>query len=380
MKRIAILGSSGSIGTQALDVIKAHSDQFKLVAMAVGSNIECAIEQVNMFKPAIVSVGSKQLAEELKLHIPSETKVTYGPEGLLEVATHSEVDVLLTAVVGSVGLAPTLAAIKTKKNIAIANKETLVSAGQIVMETAKQNNVSILPVDSEHSAIFQCLQGERIDQVDEITLTASGGSFRDKSRAELKGVTVRDALNHPNWSMGSKITIDSASMMNKGFEVIEAYWLFQIPYDKINVILHQESIIHSMVRFKDQSIMAQLGSPDMRVPIQYALSYPDRIQSHSKRLDLVEVGKLHFRELDFKRYPCLQMAYDAGREGGTMPTVLNAANEIAVSRFLQSEISFLQIENIIYKMLEQHNTINHPSLEEIFETDLWAREVARSII
>jgi 1-deoxy-D-xylulose-5-phosphate reductoisomerase len=379
MKHIAILGSTGSIGSQTLEVIQEHPDKFKLIAIAAGSNVKKIIEQCRLFKPNLVSVASKEIAEQVRSYLPFGTAITYGTEGLLEVATHPQVDILLTAVVGSVGLRPTLAAIEAGKTIAIANKETLVSAGHLVLQKAKQHNVPLLPVDSEHSAIFQCLQGEDFRAVEEIILTASGGSFRNKEREELKNVTVAEALKHPNWSMGAKITIDSATMMNKGLEVIEAHWLFDLPFDKIKVILHEESIIHSMVVFQDHAVMAQLGTPDMKVPIQYALSYPNRLPSSSQKLNLVEIGKLHFRELRYERYPCVQMAYEAGILGGTMTTVLNAANEVAVARFLGNEISFLQIEDVIYKTLEQHNYIVTPSLQEIEEVDVWARKIAHTV-
>lgn len=379
MKNIAILGSTGSIGTQTIEVIEAHPDQFKLVAIAAGSNIPLIIEQVNRLKPELVSVGSKEVAEQVKIHIPSQIKLFYGAEGLVEVATYPSADILVTGIMGSIGLKPTLAAIAEGKTIALANKETLVSAGKLVMDKIREHNTILLPVDSEHSAIFQCLQGENKEQLEELILTASGGSFRHKTREELIQVSLADALNHPNWSMGAKITIDSATMMNKGLEVIEAHWLFDLPFEQIKVLLHEESIIHSMVQFRDSAIMAQLGTPDIRVPIQYALSYPDRLTLQSERLNLAQVGKLHFREMDFKRYPCLQMAYDAGKIGGTMPTVLNAANEIAVARFLQSEISFLHIEKVINLTMEQHSATLQPTLEEIEEVDQWARRTAMSI-
>ncbi|MDQ0337296.1 1-deoxy-D-xylulose-5-phosphate reductoisomerase [Caldalkalibacillus uzonensis] len=379
MKNIAVLGSTGSIGRQTLEVIASHPGSFRLVAMAAGTNADLIIEQANKFQPALVSVSTKELAERVKIHIPAHTKVVYGLEGLIEVATHEDVHTLVTAVVGSIGLKPTLAAIEQGKQIALANKETLVTAGQIVMELAAKHQVSILPVDSEHSAIFQCLQGENKSQVEKIILTASGGSFRHKSREELVNVSLEDALKHPNWSMGPKVTIDSATMMNKGLEVIEAHWLFSMPYDNIEVLLHDESIIHSMVVFQDSAVMAQLGTPDMRVPIQYALTYPERYPFFTPRLDLAQVGCLHFREADFNRYPCLRLAFEAGKTGGTMPTVLNAANEIAVTQFLRSEISFLDIEKVIEETMNQHEPIANPTLEEIEEVDRWARERAKSI-
>jgi 1-deoxy-D-xylulose-5-phosphate reductoisomerase len=284
-------------------------------------------------------------------------------------------------VLGSVGLNPTLQAIETGKVIAIANKETLVTAGHLVMDAVRKNNVILLPVDSEHSAIFQALQGEKHKNIERLILTASGGSFRDRSRAELENVTVKDALNHPNWSMGAKITIDSATMMNKGLEVIEAHWLFDMPYEKIDVLLHKESIIHSMVEFHDSSIIAQLGTPDMRVPIQYALTYPERAQLPSaKRLDLAQIGKLHFQEMDQDRFRCLRFAYHAGKEGGTMPTALNAANEVAVAAFLEGKIRFLQIEDLIEKAIHAHQTMAHPSLTDIQEVDKETRQYVRSLL
>lgn len=379
MKRIAVLGSTGSVGTQTLDVIRLHPDHFTLVALAAGSNVERTIEQINEFRPQMVSVFSKEIAEQIKLHCPAQVSVTYGEEGLVEVASHPEADVVVTAVVGSVGLKPTLAAIEAGKTIALANKETLVTAGRIVMEHAKRYNVNILPVDSEHSAIFQCLQGENRNRLDKIMITASGGSLRHKNRAELVDVSVAEVLNHPNWSMGAKITVDSATMMNKGLEVIEAHWLFDVPFNQIEVLLHDESIIHSMVLFEDGAVMAQLGTPDLRLPIQYALTYPDRMSLPGQRLDLAEIGKLHFKPMDFDRFPCLQMAYLAGQTGGTMPTVLNAANEIGVKRFLEGEISFLDIEKIIATVMEQHHVLAQPTLEEIHETDQWARGLALAI-
>ncbi|CAM4021679.1 1-deoxy-D-xylulose 5-phosphate reductoisomerase [Bacillus manliponensis] len=373
MKNISLLGASGSIGTQTLDVLRAHQDQFRLVAFSVGRNIDFAVKVIQEFSPDLVSV--QQEADVVKLQaVSGNTKVVYGSEGLLAVALHSKAEIVVNAVVGSVGLLPTLRAIEAKKTIAIANKETLVTAGHLVMEAAKQHGVPLLPVDSEHSAIFQCLNGEKQSQIDRLILTASGGSFRDKTREELHHVTVEDALRHPNWSMGSKITIDSATMMNKGLEVIEAHWLFNIPYEKIDVVLHKESIIHSMVEFRDSSVMAQLGSPDMRVPIQYALTYPDRFTlSNSKPLNLWEFGTLHFEKMDMDRFRCLRFAYEAGKTGGSMPTVMNAANEAAVEAFLQRKIGFLAVEDLIEKAMHHHNVISRPSLEDIQEIDVATR-------
>jgi 1-deoxy-D-xylulose-5-phosphate reductoisomerase len=380
LKWISLLGATGSIGQQTLDVISQHSSEFKLAAMSVGRNIPLARKLISEYRPELVATLEKEGYETLKAEFP-EIRFTYGEEGLTEVAIYQKSTILVNAVLGSVGLYPTLQAIEAKKIIAIANKETLVTAGHIVMEAAKRNNVQILPVDSEHSAIFQALQGEYPKNIERLILTASGGSFRDKSRSELENVTVKEALNHPNWSMGAKITIDSATMMNKGLEVIEAHWLFSIAYDKISVLLHKESIIHSMIEFHDSSIMAQLGTPDMRVPIQYALSYPDRLPLHtSKRLNLAEIGTLHFQEMDFNRFRCLSFAYEAGKKGGTLPAVLNAANEIAVARFLEGEIRFLEIEELIEKALLKHNVVANPSLSIIQEVDKETRKFVSSLI
>ncbi|WP_096154606.1 MULTISPECIES: 1-deoxy-D-xylulose-5-phosphate reductoisomerase [Bacillus] len=382
MKRISLLGASGSIGTQTLDVIRQHREQFQLVAFSVGKNIQFAEEVIGEFSPKLVSVQSKEDMESLKSTVSNiNIHFTYGEEGNIEVATYSESDTLVNAVSGSVGLIPTLQAIECGKTIALANKETLVTAGHLVMEAAEKHGVSIIPVDSEHSAIYQCLQGENDKNIESIIITASGGSFRDKTRDELKNVTVKEALNHPNWSMGATITIDSATMMNKGLEVIEAHWLFQLPYEKIEVVLHRESIIHSMVEFQDTSVMAQLGTPDMRVPIQYALTFPDRLpHKGGKRLNLVELGKLHFEKADFERYRSLQFAYEAGKVGGTLTTVLNAANEVARVAFLQGEISFLMIEDLIEQALEKHSSISHPNLDVIKTVDSETRQFVRSLI
>lgn len=380
MKHISLMGATGSIGTQTLDVIKAHPESFRLAAISIGRNLELARKIITEFQPELVAVAEKSGAEVLKAEFPG-ISFTYGQQGLTEVAVFHKADVLVNAVMGSVGLQPTLQAINERKTIAIANKETLVTAGHLVMEAAKRKEVALLPVDSEHSAIFQALQGEREKNIERLIITASGGSFRDRTRAELENVTVTEALNHPNWSMGAKITIDSATMMNKGLEVIEAHWLFSMDYDKIDVLLHKESIIHSMIEFHDSSVMAQLGTPDMRVPIQYALTYPDRLPlASSKRLNLAEVGKLHFKEMDFARYHCLQLAFDAGRLGGSMPAVLNAANEIAVAAFLDGKISFLQIEDCIEKAMTNHKNMQLPTLEDIQAADEEARSFVHAIV
>lgn len=373
MKKLAILGSTGSIGTQTLDVVRAHPEAFEVEGLAAGNNIELLIQQVLEFKPSKVSVGSKESAEQIKQQLPSHIEVFYGEQGLIEIAAGTDADTVVTAVMGSMGLPSTLAAIDAGKTIGLANKETLVTAGHLVTARARQKGVQLLPIDSEHSALFQCLNGEPRERIHQLTLTASGGSFRDRTREQLKHVTVADALKHPNWSMGSKITIDSATMANKGLEVIEAHWLFDMPYDQISVLLHPESIIHSFVEFVDTSIIAQLGNPDMRVPIQYALTYPDRQQAPSSRLSLAQIGQLNFREMDYDRFPCLSMAFEAGRLGGTAPTVFNAANEIAVSRFLNGEIPFLLIEDIIADALQQHQVIANPELEVIYATDAQTR-------
>ncbi|PKR87090.1 1-deoxy-D-xylulose-5-phosphate reductoisomerase [Heyndrickxia camelliae] len=381
MKNISLLGATGSIGTQTLDVIRTHPDKFRLVALSVGKNIELARKIISEFNPELVSVQSKEDYDQLKLELGAATKISYGEDGLVEVAVYEKSDILVNAVLGSVGLFPTLQAIKAHKVIAIANKETLVTAGHLVMEEAKRQQVLLLPVDSEHSAIFQCLQGEHDKDIERLIITASGGSFRDKKREELVGVTVKDALSHPNWSMGAKITIDSATMMNKGLEVIEAHWLFNLPFEKIDVLQHRESIIHSMVEFQDGSVKAQLGTPDMRVPIQYALSYPNRITlTSSERLDLAKIGMLHFEPMDLDRFYALKLSYEAGKIGGTMPTVLNAANEVAVGAFLNERISFLQIDQLVEKALEKHNVIKHPDLDTIRSVDLETREYINSLL
>lgn len=381
MKYISLLGATGSIGQQTLDVIRHHREHFQLVAMSFGQNIELGLKAIHEFQPELVAVQSKEVYEKIRHESPSNVTIKYNDEALIEVATYEKADILVNAVIGSVGLVPTLHAIEAKKNIAIANKETLVTAGHIVTEYAKRNQVQLLPVDSEHSAIFQCLQGETEKNIERLILTASGGSFRDQSREELKDVTVEQALNHPNWSMGAKITIDSATMMNKGLEVIEAHWLFSMPYEQIDVLLHKESIIHSMVEFHDGSVIAQLGTPDMKVPIQFALTYPERLPlSITERLNLAQIGTLHFSQVNFDRFRCLKFAYDSGKIGGTMTTVLNAANEVAVQAFLEGRISFLAIEDLIEQALNQHQVIQNPSLEEILQVDQMTRAYVQSLI
>lgn len=379
MKKIILLGATGSIGVQTADIIREHPEQFSLIGFSSGKNMEITRKFILEFHPEIVCVQLADDAEQLQKEFP-KTQFTHGHQGLIEAATY-DADVLVNAVIGSVGLEPTLEAIKLGRTIAIANKETLVTAGHLVMQSAKQYGAEILPVDSEHSALFQALNGEKLEQASRLILTASGGSFRDKTRGELKNVTVEDALNHPNWSMGSKITIDSATMLNKGLEVIEAHVLFDFAYDDINVLLHRESIIHSMVEFRDTSVMAQLGTPDMRVPIQYALSYPDRLpRANAKRLDLAEIAQLNFREMDYDRFRALKLAFDAGREGGTMTTVLNAANEQAVAMFLNRQIGFLQIEEFIERAMEGHTSIAAPDLETILAVDSQTRKTVENML
>ncbi|KKI92602.1 1-deoxy-D-xylulose 5-phosphate reductoisomerase [Bacillus sp. SA1-12] len=382
MKKISLLGATGSIGIQTLDVIEEHQEQFKLIAMSFGSNYQSGREIIKKFKPEFVAVKDKETYETLLQEFSNaDVKFGYGQDALIEAAIYDGVECLVNAVVGSVGLVPTLKAIENNITVALANKETLVTAGHLVTEHAKKYNVDLLPVDSEHSAIFQCLQGENPKAIERLIVTASGGSFRDKKREELVGVTVEQALNHPNWSMGAKITIDSATMMNKGLEVIEAHWLFNIPYEKIDVLLHKESIIHSLVEFQDSSVLAQLGTPDMRVPIQYALTYPERLPfNKAKRLELWEIGKLHFEKADFNRFRCLKFAFESGKIGGTMPTVLNAANEVAVAAFLQGHLSFLQIEDCIERAMDHHENIADPCLEQIQEVDQLTRNFVQTLI
>ncbi|WP_088108252.1 1-deoxy-D-xylulose-5-phosphate reductoisomerase [Tyzzerella sp. An114] len=376
MNNISILGSTGSIGTQALDVVRAvKGDDIKVHGITGNNNIDLLEKQALEFKPEIVAVMDEEKSIELKKRLKSENiKVLGGMEGLIKVATMENVETVLTSVVGNVGLEPTLEAIKSNKNIALANKETLVSAGELVMRTAMGKGIKILPVDSEHSAIFQCLQGKHDNNIYKILLTASGGSFRGKTIDELKNVTVDDALKHPNWVMGRKITIDSATLMNKGLEVIEAVWLFNVNVNQIQVLVHPQSIIHSAVEFEDGAVIAQLGAPDMRLPIQYALLYPKRVDTNLPRLDLFEHNNLTFEKPDMDTFKCLSLAFRAINEGGTMPAVMNAANEVAVERFLNREISFLQIPELIEKTMNSYSPVYNYDLKTVLEADKWARE------
>ncbi|MCP3682554.1 MAG: 1-deoxy-D-xylulose-5-phosphate reductoisomerase [bacterium] len=371
MKSISILGSTGSVGTQTLDVIKRLG--FKVSGLTANSNTELLEKQIAEFKPELVAVMDKQKAEELEKK--TGISVLSGIEGLNKVASMDSADYVVTSVVGSVGLIPTLEAIKAGKRICLANKETLVTAGDIVMNAAEKNNVEILPVDSEHSAIFQCLRGENTKEAKRIILTASGGPFRSKTKEELQNVTVEQALNHPTWNMGSKITIDSSTLMNKGFEVIEAHHLFGMDYEKIDTVVHPQSIVHSMVEFFDSSIIAHLGMQDMRVPIQFALTYPHRSPSEFPRLDPTEKS-LTFEKTDMERFPCIYYAYEAGKIGGTMPAVLNAANEIAVKNFLAKKISYLDIPATIKTVMDAHKLVKNPELNDVVEADAWARKEA----
>ena len=354
MKKIAILGSTGSIGTQTLEVVRENGD-IEVLGLAAGSNIKVLEEQIREFHPQIVAVWSEEKAEELRVNVAdTDTQIVAGMDGLLEVATMNDTEILVTAVVGMIGIRPTIEAIKAEKDIALANKETLVTAGHIIMPLAKKMGVSILPVDSEHSAIFQSLQGNRHGAVHKILLPASGGPFRGKKSEELMEIKVEDALKHPNWSMGRKITIDSSTMVNKGLEVIEAKWLFDVDVDRVQVVVQPQSIIHSMVEYVDGAIIAELGTPDMKLPIQYALYYPERRFLPGDRVDFWTLGKLEFEKPDTDTFYGLELAYEAGRKGGSLPTVFNAANELAVSKFLNREIKYLEITEIIEDCMKAH--------------------------
>ena len=369
MKTIAVLGSTGSIGTQTLEVARANGD-LKIAALAAGRNVKLLESQIREFSPRVVAVWEEKAARELKTAISDlDVKIVTGMDGLIEISTLPEVEVLVTAIVGMIGIRPTVEAIKAGKDIALANKETLVTAGHIIMPLAKEHGVKILPVDSEHSAIFQSLNGEQHGQIDKLLITASGGPFRGRKRADLEQVKVEDALKHPNWAMGQKITIDSATLVNKGLEVMEAKWLFQVDLDQIEVVVQPQSVIHSMVQFVDGAVIAQLGTPDMKLPIQYALYYPDRRYLAGERLDFAKLGQITFEKPDMETFLGLPLALKASREGGSMPTVFNAANERAVSKFLHREIGFTDIYQIIIESMEQHKSIQQPTIEEILDTE-----------
>jgi len=378
MKHVTILGSTGSIGRSALEVISRCPDRFKIVGLTAGNNVELLEEQVKAFKPETVAVADE--AEALKLENKLGAKVLFGERGISEVASYDKADFVLSAIIGFAGLFPTLSAVRAGKTIGLANKESLVVAGEIVINAAVKSGAKIIPVDSEHSAIFQCIEGRSRESIKKIVITASGGPFLGKSRHELSRVTMEDALKHPNWDMGRKITIDSATLMNKGLEVIEAHRLFGFSPDEIDVLVHPQSIIHSMVELKDRSIIAQLSVPDMKGPIAYALSYPERLDDPMPYLDLSAVGKLTFQKPDTESFPCLLYAYDAMKEGGTMPAVLNAANEIAVAAFLRKEIGFNDIPAIIQSTMNAHKRQEAVELDSVIEADKWAREEAKKIV
>lgn len=369
MKQIAILGSTGSIGTQTLEVVRENED-IQVLAMAAGNNITLLEQQIREFHPKLVAVWSEEKEKELRDRIKdTKTEVMWGMDGLIAVSVYKDVEILVTAIVGMIGIRPTIEAIKAGKHIALANKETLVTAGHIIMPLAKEYGVSILPVDSEHSAIFQSLQGNEHKSIHKILLTASGGPFRGKKEEDLLNIKVEDALKHPNWTMGQKITIDSSTMINKGLEVIEAKWLFDVDVDQVQVVVQPQSIIHSMVEYVDGAIMAELGTPDMKLPIQYALYYPERRYLPGDRLDFWSLGKIDFEKPDMKTFYGLELAYEAGRKGGSLPTVFNAANELAVSKFLNREIKYLEIMEIVEDCMRAHRNIENPTLQQILDTE-----------
>jgi len=371
--RIHLLGATGSIGLQTLEIVRKDPTHFQIVTMTCYKNIDKLSVLIDEFHPLYVSVYTKQDSQSLQQRYP-DLEIGYGEEGLIRAATYGENAMVVNAVVGSAGLAPTVAAIKKGFDIALANKETLVIGGEIITPLLKKYDVTLLPIDSEHSAIFQCLQGEDKEKIKRLIITASGGSFRNYKRTELKNVSIDDALAHPNWSMGSKITIDSATMMNKGFEIIEAHYLFHVPYEQIEPLLHRESIIHSMVEFVDTSVIAQLGLPDMKIPIAYALYYPERLPFEGKSLNLAKVGNLHFEDLDFERYPLIHLAIEAGKAKGLMPATLNAANETAVALFLDGKIAFLDIERLIVEALEHFPQDKDITLDKILNRDKIVKE------
>ncbi len=375
MKNIAILGSTGSIGRSTLDVIAQNRDRFRVTALAAGSNIDLFEKQIRIFGPGLVAVADKEAASALQKRVKG-VEILAGEEGINRVAADAEADFVISAIVGSAGLLPTITAIQAGKTVGIANKEALVMAGDIVMREAKKNKVKILPVDSEHSAVAQCIEGQNRSEIRRIILTASGGPFVNKTKKDLQHMRAKDALKHPNWSMGRKITIDSATLMNKGLEVIEACWLFDVPPEKVEVLIHPQSIIHSLVEFKDRSCLAQMSMPDMRGPISYALSYPERIDEPIPGLELEKIGSLTFGKPDHDMFPCLLYAYEAIKTGGTAPAVLNAANEIAVHAFLDDALGFNDIPVVIKKTVESHAVNTVPDLADVLEADRWARERA----
>lgn len=381
MKRLAILGSTGSIGVSTLEIVSEHPERFQVVALTAGKNLALLEEQINRFRPDLVAVPDQENARRLKERLGDNgPRVLYGTEGLIACAVESPADMVVSAIVGAAGLEPTLAAIQSGRDVALANKETLVIAGELVMAAAAKSGCRIFPVDSEHSAIFQSLEGHRKVDVRRLILTASGGPFRSWSLDDLQEVTPQDALAHPNWTMGRKITIDSATMMNKGLEVIEAHWLFDIPVDNIAVHIHPESIVHSLVEYVDGALLAQLGIPDMKTPIAYAMTYPERLPLDLPALDLCRLGQLHFAAPDSQCFPCLGLAYDAIRSGGTTPAVLNAANELAVDAFLHERIGFLDIPRVIGTVVAKHKNSSASDLEQILAADNWARLTAQDVV
>ncbi|WJI26321.1 1-deoxy-D-xylulose-5-phosphate reductoisomerase [Thermosynechococcus sp. B1] len=384
MKALTLLGSTGSIGTQTLDIVAQYPDRFRVVGLAAGRNLERLIPQIRQFQPEIVSIADAKQLPELEAalaDLPQKPQLVAGESGIATVAAYGDADVVVTGIVGCAGLVPTIAAIKAGKDIALANKETLIAGAPVVLPLLQEYGVKLLPADSEHSAIFQCLQGVPEGGLRKIILTASGGAFRDWPVEKLPQVTVADALKHPNWSMGPKITVDSATLMNKGLEVIEAHYLFGMDYDNIEIVIHPQSIIHSLIELQDTSVLAQLGWPDMRLPLLYALSWPERIPTNWSSLDLVKAGDLTFRSPDHQKYPCMGLAYAAGRAGGAMPAVLNAANEQAVALFIAEAISFLEIPRLIEMTCDRYSAqnINNPTLEDILAADRWARETVQEL-
>ncbi|MBE9486338.1 MAG: 1-deoxy-D-xylulose-5-phosphate reductoisomerase [Chloroflexi bacterium] len=381
MKKLTILGCTGSIGVSTLQIVEAFPDSYQVVALAAGNNVELLCKQVEIFRPRIVAVATEQKAEQLSSLLDDrDVEILCGIEGMIRCATYAESDMVVAAIVGAAGLVPTMAAIKAGKDIALANKETLVTAGALVMKEVSRQRIRMIPVDSEHSAIFQSLAGQRREDIRRLILTPSGGPFRNHTLKQLESVTPADALAHPNWNMGQKISIDSATMMNKGLEVIEAFWLFQVSAEQIAVHIHPESIVHSLVEYRDGAVMAQLGIPDMKTPIAYALSWPERLPLQQAPLDLAQAGKLTFFDPDPDRFPCLRLAYEALAVGGSLPAVMNAANEVAVEAFLQNKLDFLGIAQLIEKVMSRHTREELQSIDKVLHADLWGRQKARELM
>ncbi|WP_295916878.1 1-deoxy-D-xylulose-5-phosphate reductoisomerase [uncultured Anaerovibrio sp.] len=377
MKNLVVLGSTGSIGTQTLDVVRDNPELFHVSVLVANRSDELLEKQINEFQPELAVLSDEDAAKRLKSRYSGKTKIMGGREAVIEAAVFPEADTVVTSLMGFAGLEPTMAALEARKNIALANKETLVVAGELVMAKAKEMGCAILPVDSEHCALFQCLQGQDRNAVEKLILTASGGPFRGKQASELTEVTKSDVLAHPTWNMGQKITVDSASLVNKGLEVIEAKWLYGVTYDQIQVVVHPQSIVHSMVQYRDGTVMAQLGCTDMRLPIQYALTYPERVESRFPRVDFYELGKLTFEKPDMDTFRGLKLAFEAGKTGGTMPCVMNAANEVAVEAFLKGKAGFLKIYDLIENAINKAEVVYNPTLEQLLEADKWAREITR---